>query len=178
MQIQLWSHCLYVFDIDDTLLHFPEYPRKWWIDTTEKYRILGHIDPDASTLDEWITRVEYTKGRAIDKNGFLQFYKQIKDAHSHVVLLTARPSFMKEVTLRHLEEGGIGGLIGFGDVHFDKNKGGRLRHLVQEIYTDVEKIVFVDDYKQNIYNVISAFEDSKYELDTYLYRHELGKDLR
>ena len=171
MQIQLWSRCLYVFDIDDTLLHFPEYPRKWWIDTTEKYRLLGHLDPDASTLDEWILRVENSQGKAIDKHGFLAFYKQIHDAHGHVILLTARPSFMKEITLRHLQQGGLGGFAE-EHVYFDKEKGRRLRQLVQEKYEDMERIVFVDDYKQNIYKVLAAFEGSNYLIDTYLYKKD------
>ena len=162
---------LYVFDIDDTLLHFPEFPRAWWKETTEKYKALCEETADEKAHDEWMTAVEVRPGVACDKTGFMEIYQKIHAANGKVILLTARPASMKITTLSHLRDG----LWDFDPAHvyFDKQKGARLCSIVEEYYKDIEYIVFVDDYEKNIHSVRDAFEGSHINLDTYLYVHRL-----
>lgn len=169
--IAIRPQSLYVFDIDDTLLHFPEFPRAWWKETTQKYKAICEATADDKAHDEWMRAVELRPGFACDKEGFLDIYHKILDSDGKVILLTARPASMKDLTLRHLREG----LWEFdpGHVYFDKEKGQRLRKIVEENYKDVHHITFVDDYEKNIESVRNAFLGSEKTLDTYLYVHHV-----
>lgn len=160
---------LYVFDIDDTLLHFPTFTRAWWKETTEKYKAICETTADQKAHDEWLEAVQKDPAVACDKEGFTDIYKKIIEVDSKVILLTARPEFMKPLTLRHLREG----LWEFHPthVHFDKEKGIRLRNILCEKYPDINHITFVDDYEKNIVRVRDAFADTDITLDTYLYVH-------
>lgn len=162
---------LYVFDIDDTLIHFPIYTRAWWKETTEKYRAECEETADDRAHSEWMEAVEVQPGIACDKDGFTETYQKIKEVHGKVILLTARPASMKETTLGHLRDG----LWEFDPAHvyFDKEKGPRLRSIVEEHYKEIQHIIFVDDYEKNIHSVREAFDGSKLNLDTYLYVHTL-----
>lgn len=164
-------HSLYVFDIDDTLLHFPEFPRAWWKETTQKYKDECEVTADDKAHAEWMGAVEIRPGVACDKDGFVDVYRKIIDSESKVILLTARPASMKDLTLRHLCEG----LWEFDPKHvyFDKEKGEMLRKIVEENYKDIKHITFVDDYEKNIVSVRNAFLGSDKTLDTYLYVHRL-----
>ena len=162
-------NALYVFDIDDTLIHFPEFTRSWWKETTQKYKMVCEETADDNAHAEWIGAVEVRPGFACDKDGFKEVYTNILNVGGKVILLTARPEHMKTLTMRHLREG----LWDFDakHVHFDKEKGQRLRKILKDHYKDINQVIFVDDYDKNIESVRDAFSGSNISLDTYLYVH-------
>lgn len=163
--ITLVARSLVVFDIDDTVINFPDYGFKWWAEKKDFYeRSMTIEEADRATLHDWRAAVKAVDPQPIDKEGFLQFYTQAKVAGCDVIFLTARSEELKDITHRHLKHA----LMECADDHvfFAEDKGPALVRILSQ-RRPYHHIIFVDDLVKNHESVRQALEASGLPVDTY-----------
>jgi hypothetical protein len=164
--ITLVARSLVVFDIDDTLVNFPQYDMNWWNAKKAMYeKIMNKEDADRATLYEWRAAVQHVDPQPIDKDGFLQFYAQAKAAGCDVIFLTARSKKLKEVTHRHLKNS----LMECEEDHvfFSENKGPALVSILQQRQRSYPHVIFIDDLVKNHESVRASLDAFGVPVDTY-----------
>lgn len=172
--IKLLPRCLVVFDIDDTVLHFPSHDRSWWKSTKHNYITTQAMDDSAAeyqTLLNWRAGVSALEAQAIDKEGFLQFYNDAKAQQCDLIFLTARDASMKDTTYKHVRNS----LLHVHDnaIYFNEHKGSALQHILQNHYPHHKHVIFVDDYEKNHKSVLETFQDNpNITLDVYHFVHQ------
>lgn len=163
--ITLVARSLIVFDIDDTVVNFPDYGLNWWNTKKAMYeQIMNKEDADRAALHEWRNAVQTIDPQPIDKEGFLQFYAQAKAAGCDIIFLTARSESLKELTHRHLKNSLME--CAEGHVFFAEDKGPALVAILQE-RRPYHHIIFVDDLVKNHESVRQALETVGVPVDTY-----------
>ncbi len=171
--IRLLPRCLVVFDIDDTVLHFPSHNRAWWKDTKQTYQVTHNMDEPAAeqqTLYDWRAAVSSLDAIPIDKDGFHTFYDQAKNEQCDVIFLTARDISMKDATYKHIRNSLFD--VHDNQIYFSEHKGPALRNILDAQYPHHKHIIFVDDYEKNHQSVLSTFaQDSQITLDVYHFVH-------
>lgn len=163
--ITLVARSLVVFDIDDTVVNFPDYGLNWWNAKKAMYeQIMTKEDADRAALHEWRAAVQVVDPQPIDKEGFLQFYAEAKAAGCDVIFLTARSEDLKELTHRHLKHA----LMECAEeyVFFAEDKGPALIRILQE-RRPYHHIIFVDDLVKNHESVRQALKAVGVPVDTY-----------
>lgn len=163
--ITLVARSLVVFDIDDTVINFPDYDINWWAAKKSIYeRSMTIEEADRATLHDWRAAVKEIDPQPIDKDGFLQFYAQAKAAGCDIIFLTARSEELKELTHRHLKNS----LMECAEDHvfFAEDKGPALVRLLSQ-RRPYPHIIFVDDLVKNHESVRQALEASGLPVDTY-----------
>ncbi len=166
-KISIIPNSLVVFDIDDTLINFPELDKNWWYDRF-KYNfdiVKNKEEADKLTLEEWIHKVKIMTPIAINSNGFSTFADEILKQNCKIIFLTARQIKIKELTEHHLKQCDI--YIDSDSIFFSENKGEELfKILNQESYKNYFDIIFVDDMLHNLNNVYNKL-NNKYKLSLY-----------
>ena len=163
--ITLVARSLVVFDIDDTVVNFPQYDMNWWNAKKAMYeKIMNKEDADRATLHEWRAAVHHVDPQPIDKDGFLQFYAQAKAAGCDVIFLTARSKKLKEVTHRHLKNS----LMECAEDHvfFAEDKGPALTSIIKQ-RRPYPHVIFVDDLVKNHESVRASLDALGVPVDNY-----------
>ncbi len=163
--ISLVARSLIVFDIDDTVVNFPDYGPSWWDAKKAMYeRIMTKEDADRATLHEWRAAVHHVDPVPIDKDGFLQFYAEAKAAGCDIIFLTARTEKLKEVTHRHLKNSLME--CAEGHVFFAEDKGPALVDILKQ-RRPYHHVIFVDDLVKNHESVRQALDALGVPVDNY-----------
>jgi hypothetical protein len=94
-----------VFDIDETLIYFENITPLWWKKTFDKYYALfnDYDKADELALNEWESLIVSIKPKPIDIIGLDKLIKQIKQSGSDMIFITARRTYLKNLTLQHLK---------------------------------------------------------------------------
>ncbi len=166
-EIKIAPNSLVVFDIDDTLISFPELEKSWWSDRF-KYNfnlVNNKEEADKLTLEEWIHKVKIMTPKAINSNSFSSFTDELLKQNCKIIFLTARQIKIKELTEHHLKQCDI--YIDSDAIFFSEDKGEELfKILNQKSYKDYSNIIFVDDMIHNLINVYNKL-NGKYKLSLY-----------
>jgi hypothetical protein len=163
------QNTLVVFDIDDTILKFKEIDSNWWDHTFNNYMKYEYDKSKAIdlTIYKWAKTINLAIPRMIDSDKFNNMINRIKLSNSHLILLTARKSYMKDMTIRHLAKCNI--KIANDEVYHSEKKGQKLYKLIKNTYNKYQNIIFVDDLHSNIDNVYSHLLQLDHKLNINLY---------
>lgn len=158
---------LFVFDIDDTILHYGHINYVWFneriaINKTKYKSISEAID---YAVHEWFQNISMCEPLHTDENGFKKLISII-DKYSHdYMFLTARNPKFTNITLEHFEKLGIPSKK---DIHFTSggNKGKILKDILINSSNTYNKIIFIDDSEKNLKDVYDELNDS-YPIELY-----------
>lgn len=146
------SNGLYVFDIDETFMVYRGITDLWW---KKKFNYLLNIH----TIEQAEIEMDKIFGKIIHKElpnptdikGFKDIEEKSKKLNNDIIFLTARPEKYREITLKHLSYIYPG--IDY-KVYFSKEKGNKLKEILESSNKKYENVVFVDDKKYNIIDVL------------------------
>jgi FMN phosphatase YigB (HAD superfamily) len=162
--ITIFPRSLVVFDIDDTLLNFPLYNRKWWVERKAEYgKIMGEKEADQRTLEDWRAAISTIDPVAIDKDGFHDFCQRAVAEECGIIYLTARSAHLAEITRRHLKNSLD---LDADHLYYAEDKGPALVALLQK-HSGYDRVIFVDDYVKNHDSVRLALDTLSVPVDTY-----------
>ena len=116
----------------------------------------------------WIKYIYNNKSLSLDKDNFYIFLENIKIMNCELILLTARDISTSLLTMKHLESCGFD--IHLSRIFYNKNKGEELERIMTTMFPNIQNILFVDDYKENL---INNDELSKYNLELYKIKYTL-----
>jgi hypothetical protein len=158
---------LFVFDIDDTILHYGHINYIWFnelitINKTKYESISEAID---HAVHEWFRNISNSNPMHTDENGFKKLISII-DKYSHdYIFITARNPKFTNITLKHFEKLGI---PTEKDIHFTSggNKGKKLKDILQNSSNTYDKIIFIDDSEKNLKDVYNELNNS-YPIELY-----------
>ena len=158
---------LFVFDIDDTILHYGHINYVWFneriaINKTKCETISEAID---HAVHEWFQNISISEPMHTDENGLKKLITII-DKYSHdYMFLTARNPKFTNITLEHFEKLGI---PTDKNIHFTSggNKGKILKEILQKSENIYDKIIFIDDSEKNLKDVYNELNDS-YPIELY-----------
>lgn len=124
------------------------------------------------TLLNWRAGVSALNALSIDKEGFLQFYKDAATQQCDLIFLTARDASMKDATYKHVRDSLLH-TVHDQQIYFSEHKGPALQHILQTDYPQHNHVIFVDDYEKNHKSVLETFQDHpKVTLDVYHFVHQ------
>jgi len=166
-EIILEQNTLIILDIDDTIIKFNSMGKTWWEDILHDYE--QHHDKQTAyqlAYDDWKAMINKDTPELLDHELFMDLLDRIERTNSKLILLTARESTMKEITLKNLKDCGIH--IDPNDVYHSSFKG----EIVKDLYETYKanQFIFVDDLLKNIEDVITTMKT--YKIDCYLMEHE------
>lgn len=163
--ITLIARSLVVFDIDDTLVNFPNYGLDWFAKKKAVYeRIMPKADAEQHTIQEWRAAVRDIDPVAIDKDGFNAFCERAKASDCDIVYLTARSTELKEATQRHLKHA-LG--LTSEHVYYAEDKGPAIAKILETLPRTYDHVIFVDDYVKNHVSVRTTLDGLGIPVDTY-----------
>jgi acid phosphatase class B len=163
--ITLVARSLVVFDIDDTLVNFPDYGLDWFKAKKAGYEeTMSKEEADRRTIQEWRAAVSALDPAPIDKEGFHSFCQQAEVQGCDIIYLTARSETLKETTHRHLQ---YALSLSSDHVYFGEDKGPVLAEIIKTLPRTYPHIIFVDDYVKNHESVRSTLDALGIPVDTY-----------
>ena len=163
--ITLIARSLVVFDIDDTLVNFPNYGLDWFAEKKAVYeRIMPKEEADRRTIQEWRATVRDIDPVAIDREGFHAFCERANAADCTIVYLTARSEILKEATQRHLKNALD---LTSEHVYYAEDKGPALAKIIKTLPRTYDHVIFVDDYVKNHVSVRTTLDGLGIPVDTY-----------
>jgi hypothetical protein len=145
---------LFVFDIDDTLIHFKELGKTWWNHMYSAYLIEykgDKVQAKWATLKIWMDKIYMYNPHPIAPESFSHFLQRVEQEDHDFILLTARDPSLRSITEKHLSDCGI--TIASDKIYFNEEKGKALREIVD--FRRYSKVVFVDDVEKNLEDVAS-----------------------
>jgi predicted secreted acid phosphatase len=156
-QVEISHKTLVVLDIDETILQFPGIHENWWHKKHKYYSDLigggayDHKTVNSLVYNDWLSYVTEINPTHTDERGLFNLFERVKESNSHIIFLTARFKDTKELTYSHLKHLGISGI----PVHFTsmEPKGDHLNRIIDDKYSHVKNIVFVDDMDHNLHSV-------------------------
>jgi uncharacterized HAD superfamily protein len=144
------SHGLLIFDIDETLLTYPEITNEWWKKTfMEFYNTNGnnYDEADKQSLIKWITHTDTHAPQYTDKDGLFDLLKRA--AKYKIICVSARSEEAREKTINNLSALNI-------PIHELYLVGDEHKSVIIKKLTENEKyddIIFIDDLESNITDV-------------------------
>jgi hypothetical protein len=163
--ITLVARSLVVFDIDDTLVNFPDYGLDWFKAKKALHeQSMTKAEADQCTIQEWRAAVSALDPVAIDKEGFHAFCQQAEAQDCDIIYLTARSETLKGTTHRHLKHA-LG--LASEHVYFGEDKGPALAKILESLPRTYEHVIFVDDYVKNHVSVRITLDALGIPVDTY-----------
>lgn len=146
--IEKKENCLYILDIDETMLTFKGMSTGWWKKMFNKnLRETNDVEYSGSlTIKQFIQVITSEFPTGTDVEGFWELHRWCEQSNGKVIFLTARPEKIREITENQLKSV-YEGLN--PEVHFASDKGNKLK----ELSKDWENIVFVDDKIHNLTDV-------------------------
>lgn len=169
-QIKIIPNSLIVFDIDETIIKFPELGKNWWKNKfNHYYAIYNDYDKaDISALEDWIEHVKINKPEMINKDSFIEFFNSSLDNNCKIIFLTARNEKLKDLTLQHLIHVDVINHNKVYDIYFNENKGEELEKILSK--EEFNDILFIDDLEENLKDVSNHLYD-KYNLNLYHFNY-------
>ena len=143
---------LVLCDIDDTVLHYPN-----WEDSCRPILIeMGNqLSPEEfekelqslKNIFKVVRDPEHT-----DFNGFVRLLDRLKDKNGKLMFLTARTTEFEKGTRQHLKKIGLNS--DEFEIHFTSNKITKGEYIKQKIdLSDWDDVIFIDDYESYIKTV-------------------------
>lgn len=156
-QVKPPKNWLTILDIDDTIMKYKDITSQWWNKKTEDYYISTNCKVKAyqQALDEWKTHIRNNEPTHVDKYGMQTLISKIKKTNDKMILVTYRSQDLYYPTTQHLEKLGIK----YDDIYMTAgaSKGDQINKILFK-YEGIKGIVFVDDKKSNIMDVIGKVE--------------------
>jgi hypothetical protein len=163
--ITLVARSLVVFDIDDTLVNFPDYGLDWFAAKKALHeQTMSKEEADQRTIQEWRAAVSALEPVPIDKEGFHAFCRQAEAQGCDIIYLTARSETLKETTHRHLKYALD---LTSEHVYFGEDKGPTLAEILRTLPRTYPRVIFVDDYVKNHVSVRTTLDTLGIPVDTY-----------
>lgn len=158
---------LFVFDIDDTILHYGNINCIWFNNRIDENKTKYNTISEAIdyVVHEWFQNISMCEPVHTDKDGFKKLISSI-DKYSHdYIFLTARNPKFTTITLDHFQKLGI---PTEKDIHFASggNKGKILKEILQNSSNIYDKIIFIDDSEKNLKDVYNELNDL-YQIELY-----------
>lgn len=154
MELPLEPNTLYVLDFDETVASFEGIDKQWWQDKFQEY-YNKHNDydfADAESLRDWKHHITYIQPipTHIDQLGLERIQQYANgQSGSNLVILTARDSDLKHLTIKQLEV-----LLPEHDIDIifcdGGHKGEKLSEYLAIRDLGYSNIIFVDDNISNI----------------------------
>lgn len=145
---------LFVFDIDDTILHYGDINYVWFnqciIENKLKYNTIQEaLD---QSVHEWFQKISSIEPLHTDEDGFKKLINKIKKKSYDYIFLTARNPKFSSITLHHFEKLGI---PIEKNIYFTagQNKGMILKEILENCNYNYNKIIFIDDSEKNLKDV-------------------------
>jgi hypothetical protein len=172
LEVEVLPNALIIFDIDDTLIRFPNLGKVWW--NTKMNHFLEEMNGDSvkarnKTLTSWINHISLEIPEHINSESFSRFITRAKDRNCHIIFLTARDSKIAHLTELHL---GICGIeFESADLYHNEDKANALLHILEEPrFETKEHIIVIDDMLHNLENIRNNL------IDYHLYLYKFGDD--
>jgi hypothetical protein len=158
---------LTIFDIDDTLLRFENIHNSWWEKNINHHHNITGCKKKAEeiALNEWKQLVSISEPKHVDKEGLENLVEEIKIKNNDkIILVTHRSNDILHHTLQHLEKLNII----YDELHLTAggSKGNQILSILKK-YKNIDGIIFVDDKKSNIIDVIEKISPLGLNLDCY-----------
>jgi predicted esterase len=156
-EVEIFPNSLYVFDIDDTILFFPELPINFWENTFEiEYSKDSDYDKSTErTMNTWIDHISNHVPVCTNIMGLSLLIEKLSAVNSKIMYVTARPKSLHQLTVKQLKDMNMQ-LVSYNNIHCigDANKGEFILEHARE--TTYANIIFLDDMQYNIDDVIVA----------------------
>jgi len=158
---------LFVFDIDDTVLHYGHINCLWFnqriVENKTKYNTISEAIDQA--VHEWFQNISICEPSHTDEDGLKKLISKIEKYSHDYMFLTARNPKFTNLTLNHFEKLGI---PTEKDIHFASggNKGKCLKEILQNSSYTYDKIIFVDDSEKNLKDVYDELNEL-YPIELY-----------
>lgn len=137
---------LVVMDLDDTLISFPEIHATWWKDTKENYKLtVDDENADILTFQEWVAFMS-SHIPELDKDAYIDLLEKVNKTDSTLIIVTARKSYLEDITRTQLDQCGID-----AEIYFSHEKG-KLINSIRKKYKHIH-LVFADDNINNVNDV-------------------------
>lgn len=169
-QIEIILNSLVVFDIDETIIKFPQLGKDWWKNKLNHYNAIygDHHKAEINALEDWIEHVKINKPEMINKDSFIEFFNSALDNNCKIIFLTARNEKLKDITYEHLLHLDIINHNKVYDIYFNENKGEELEKILSK--EEFNDIIFIDDLEENLKDVSNHLYE-KYNLNLYHFNY-------
>ncbi len=163
-QIEIIPESLVVFDIDDTLIKFDGIDIKWWKNKVKKYMVITRDEQLAESMANLdLIKIMNTCDPELVDNQVHDFITRLIESNCEIILLTARDTSIRELTIRHLQSVNLN----FDQIYFNQNKGDELKKIVNERYPNISNIIMIDDIISNLEDIKEKFSDTNYSVKLY-----------
>lgn len=155
---------LVVLDIDETILTFSNINREWWDKTYNNFLHLYKNKDEANKQSEilWANNISKNTPIILDNVNLHIFLEKASENKCELIFLTARNKNISDLTMKQLNYCGIN--IDASKVFYNRDKGSELKNILENIFPNINHIIFIDDIINNLINV-----KSKITLDLELY---------
>jgi hypothetical protein len=171
LEVEIIPNALIIFDIDDTLIRFPDLGKVWWNNKMRAF--LKEVDDPKEarnkTLSTWINHISVQTPEHINYESFKKFVARAIDKNCDIIFLTARDPKITHLTELHL------GLCGIEfeseDLYHNENKGKAIADILKEPrFTDKNNIIVIDDMLHNLENIANNINNKN------IYLYKFGSD--
>ena len=163
---------LFVFDIDDTVLHYGHINCSWFNQRIAENKTVYKTISEAidHAVHEWFESISICEPQHTDEIGFKKLLNRIEKKSHDYMFLTARNPKFENITLHHFEKLGI---PIEKDIHFasGQNKGKMLKSILDNSEYKYDKIIFIDDSEKNLKDVYVELHQL-HNIELYKFEHE------
>lgn len=170
-EIKLIPNSLLVFDIDETILKFPNIHQQWWeFNYNEHYRFYEINHAKKLVLNKWINIVSNVQPKILDDLCFRNLVENAINMNCKIIYLTARDKeLLADITQKNLNSCNI--TFDIDDIYYSKSKGNKLLEIMENYkLNSINDIIFIDDVLSNVEDVQSKLSD-KYNVHLYHMNH-------
>jgi hypothetical protein len=132
LEVEIIPNALIIFDIDDTLIRFPDLGKVWWNNQMDKFlkELNNPREARNKTLTTWIDHISVQTPEHINSKSFSRFITRAKDHNCNIIFLTARDPKITHLTELHL---GICGIeFESTDLYHNEDKATALANILKE----------------------------------------------
>jgi hypothetical protein len=158
------DNSLIVIDIDNTIFkNKVSFDESWWKLKHEQYYNISHDHNLANNFvfQNWIELLKKNPPKLLDGVNLFEFLNNAKKQNCNIVLLTARNTYLEQITTCHIKYFGIDKFI--DDIYFNIKKGPELLKISQK-YKSCKNIIIIDDLYENILDMQKAFTKASYSV--------------
>ena len=153
-EVEIMPNSLIIFDIDDTVIKFPDLGKAWWNakEAANLEKLGSPAKARQATLDEWIHLISVYDPIHINEPVFKNFIEAATAANCHIIFLTARDSSLASLTEFHLDTCRI--QVDSRDIYYSLNKAEAINKIIEEPrFTNCKSIIVIDDMLHNLVNI-------------------------
>jgi hypothetical protein len=171
LEVEVLPNALIIFDIDDTLIRFPDLGKLWWNNKMKHFleELNDAKEARNKTLTSWIDHISVQTPEHINSKSFSKFVAKAIDRNCDIVFLTARDPKITHLTELHL---GICGIeFESADLYHNEDKATALSQILKEPrFETKEHIIVIDDMLHNLENIRNNITNR------ILYLYKFGDD--